>query len=114
MRYAFRTFARYRSVRKVTTFGSARTAETEPTYRQAEEFAKRVVEAGFMLITGAGGGHYGACQAGLAGPTASESTSACRSSNGRTNSSPTTPKLVTFKYFFTRKLLFIRKRPTRS
>jgi hypothetical protein len=41
LRYAFRTFARYRSVRKVTTFSSARTAETEPTYRQAEEFAKR-------------------------------------------------------------------------
>ena len=64
LRYAFRTFARYHGVRKITTFGSARTAETEPTYRQAEEFAKRAVEAGFMMITGAGGGIMRACQGG--------------------------------------------------
>src|SRR5205085_633061 len=64
LRYAFRIFARYRGVRKVTTFGSARTAEADPSYRQAEEFARRIADEGFMIITGAGGGIMRACQAG--------------------------------------------------
>jgi uncharacterized protein (TIGR00730 family) len=109
LRYAFRTFARYHGVRKVTTFGSARTAETEPTYRQAEEFAKRAVEAGFMLITGGGGGIMRACQAG-AGRAHSFGVNIRLPFEQRPNEFiADDPKLVTFKYFFTRKLLFIKE-----
>ena len=109
LRYAFRTFARYRGVRKVTTFGSARTAETEPTYRQAEEFARRVAEAGFMVITGAGGGIMRACQAG-AGRAHSFGVNIRLPFEQNPNEFiADDPKLMTFKYFFTRKLLFVKE-----
>ena len=64
LRYAFRIFARFGGIRKVTTFGSARIAETDPVYRQAEEFARRIADGGYMVITGGGGGIMRACQAG--------------------------------------------------
>src|SRR5580704_6423097 len=65
LRYAFRIFAPYNEKRKVTIFGSARTAATKPEYQQAVEFGKKISEAGFMVITGAGpgimqAGHEGA------------------------------------------------------
>src|SRR5438034_9782433 len=65
LRYAFRLFAPYSHTRKVTIFGSARTAQNKMEYQQAAEFAKKIVAAGFMVITGAGqgimqAGHEGA------------------------------------------------------
>jgi uncharacterized protein (TIGR00730 family) len=109
LRYAFRTFARFSDVRKVTTFGSARTAETEPTYRQAEDFARRVAEAGFMVITGAGGGIMRACQAG-AGRAHSFGVNIRLPFEQKANEFiADDPKLMTFKYFFTRKLLFVKE-----
>src|SRR3974377_155106 len=56
LRYAFKLFAPYSHVRKVTIFGSARTLPTRMEYQQAVEFARKITEAGFMVITGAGGG----------------------------------------------------------
>src|SRR2546430_5453753 len=56
LRYAFRLFAPYAGTRKVTIFGSARTQPTRLEYQQATEFGKKIAEAGFMVITGAGGG----------------------------------------------------------
>src|SRR5437899_5583141 len=56
LRYAFKLFAPYSKVRKVTIFGSARTLPTRLEYQQAVEFGRKIAEAGFMVITGAGGG----------------------------------------------------------
>src|SRR2546428_5524670 len=56
LRYAFKLFAPYSHTRKVTIFGSARTLPTRMEYQQALEFGRKVAEAGFMVITGAGGG----------------------------------------------------------
>src|SRR5262245_42450424 len=56
LRYAFRLFAPYAGFRKVTIFGSARTLPTKLEYQQATEFGKKISAAGFMVITGAGGG----------------------------------------------------------
>src|SRR4051812_38072129 len=56
MRRAFRLFAPFRSVRKVSIFGSARTPESDPYYALARDFAQRIAEEGFMVITGAGKG----------------------------------------------------------
>src|SRR4030095_7075112 len=36
LRYSLKIFAPYRDVRKVSIFGSARTAESHPDYKQAE------------------------------------------------------------------------------
>src|SRR5215468_9285500 len=54
LRHALSVFARYRHVRKVTVFGSARAYPSNPAYGLAKAFAQRMVEAGFMVITGAG------------------------------------------------------------
>ena len=64
LRYALSVFERYRDVRKVTVFGSARALPSAPTYEVAKAFARRMVEAGFMVITGAGAGIMSAAQEG--------------------------------------------------
>src|SRR5947199_8189464 len=56
LRYAFRLFAPYAHKRKVTIFGSARTQPTRMEYQQEVEFGRKIAEAGFMVITGVGGG----------------------------------------------------------
>src|ERR1035437_2172415 len=56
LRYAFKIFKPYRQRRKVSVFGSARTETTHPNYQLALQFGKLLAEAGFMVITGAGGG----------------------------------------------------------
>src|SRR5690349_24104912 len=56
LRYAFKLFAPFAESRKVTIFGSARTQPTKVEYQQAADFGKKIAEAGFMVITGAGGG----------------------------------------------------------
>ena len=56
LRYAFKVFAPYSDIRKVTIFGSARTAEQEPAYQAAAKFASHLSQKNWMVITGAGGG----------------------------------------------------------
>lgn len=109
MRYAFKVFAPYRTVRKVSAFGSARTAETAEAYRQAKLFSSRIAEEGFMLITGAGGGIMRACQEG-AGRDRSFGVNIRLPWEQHPNEFiDRDPKLVSFKYFFTRKLMFIKE-----
>jgi len=109
MRTAFRVFAPYRHVRKVSIFGSARTAEGTPGYRQAKEFAARICHEGFMVLTGAGGGIMRACQEG-SGRARSFGVNIRLPWEQRANEFiDRDPKLVTFKYFFTRKLIFIKE-----
>src|SRR5215212_15790 len=56
LRYALKIFAPYRDTRKVSIFGSARTPEEHEDYKQAAKFGKLMADAGWMVITGAGGG----------------------------------------------------------
>lgn len=108
LRYAFRLFAPYAQTRKVTIFGSARTQATKLEYQQAVEFGKKIADAGFMVITGAGGGIM---QAGHEGAGLEKSFGANIRLPWEQSANPVIredKKLVTFKYFFTRKLIFIR------
>jgi len=108
LRYAFKLFAPYSQVRKVTIFGSARTQPSRPEYQQAVEFGRKIAEAGFMVITGAGGGIM---QAGHEGAGLDKSFGANIRLPWEQSANPIIredKKLVTFKYFFTRKLIFIR------
>src|SRR3989338_1495534 len=52
LRYAVKIFSPYRNIRKVSLFGSARTPKTDPAYRQAREFGRRIAARGWMVITG--------------------------------------------------------------
>src|SRR6058998_2711765 len=109
LRYAFKVFAPYAGVRKVSIFGSARTRPDAAAYRTAHEFARRIAAEGYMLITGAGGGIMRACQAG-AGRERSFGVNIRLPFEQKPNEFiADDPKLMTFKYFFTRKLLFVKE-----
>jgi uncharacterized protein (TIGR00730 family) len=109
LRYAFSVFARYRQVRKVAVFGSARTRRDSPVYSLANTFAKHVAEAGFMVITGAGDGIMRAAQEG-AGRERSFGLNILLPFEQEANEIIVNdPKLVYLKYFFTRKLLFVKE-----
>ncbi|MGH7305963.1 MAG: cytochrome D ubiquinol oxidase subunit II, partial [Candidatus Rokuibacteriota bacterium] len=60
LRYAYKVFAPYAAVRKVTVFGSARAASSEEAMGSARLFGKRMTEEGWMVVTGAGAGIMGA------------------------------------------------------
>jgi len=108
MRYAFRLFAPYAAVRKVTIFGSARTQPDRMEYQQAVDFGRKIVQAGFMVITGAG---PGIMQAGHEGAGPANSFGANIRLPWEQAANPVIredKKLVSFKYFFTRKLIFVR------
>jgi len=108
LRYAFRLFAPYAGIRKVTIFGSARTQPDKLEYQQAADFGRKIVKAGFMVITGAG---PGIMQAGHEGAGPENSFGANIRLPWEQAPNPVIredKKLVSFKYFFTRKLIFIR------
>ena len=108
LRYSFRLFAPYSHKRKVSIFGSARTKPDKIEYQQAAEFGKKIVDAGFMVITGAG---PGIMQAGHEGATPEHSFGVNIRLPWEQGANPVIAedkKLITFKYFFTRKLIFIR------
>jgi len=106
---AFQVFAPYRDVRKVAIFGSARTPETHPAYQLTEAFAWLITQKGYMVITGAGGGIM---EAGNRGAQVNMSFGANIMLPFEQSPNPyidTSSKLVSFKYFFNRKLMFIRE-----
>ena len=108
LRYAFKLFAPHAHVRKVTMFGSARTLPSRTEYQQAVEFARRIAAEGWMVITGAG---PGIMQAGHEGAGPEKSFGANIRLPWEQGANPVIQKdkkLITFKYFFTRKLTFVR------
>ena len=108
LRYALKIFAPYRDTRKISILGSARTPETHGDYIQAAEFAKQMAAAGWMVTTGAGGGIMAAGHGG-AGADPSFGLAIRLPFEQRTNEFiENDPKLINFKYFFTRKLMFVR------
>jgi hypothetical protein len=108
LRYAFKLFEPHAGTRKVTIFGSARTAPSKQEYQQAVDFARQIADAGWMVITGAG---PGIMQAGHEGAGPERSFGANIRLPWEQSANPVIQhdkKLITFKYFFTRKLTFVR------
>lgn len=107
LRHAYRVFGRYAQPHKVTIFGSARTPESHPDYAAARDFGSLMAEAGWMVITGAGGGIMAA---GHEGPGRDKSFGVAirlpfeQSTNAFIAGDE---KLIHFRYFFTRKLMFL-------
>jgi len=109
LRYAFKVFAPYRSVRKVSIFGSTRVREGQPYYQMAVRLGRRLAEEGFMVITGAGEGIMQAGHEG-AGRERSFGVNIQLPSVQRANRFiRDDPKLITFHFFFTRKLIFVKE-----
>ncbi|QYO67606.1 LOG family protein [Leptolyngbya sp. 7M] len=109
MEQAFRVFYPYRHVRKIAIFGSARIRRDTLEYQMAVDFAKCVTAQGFMVITGGG---PGIMQAGNEGAGIDKSFGLNIRLPFEQGSNPFIegdPKLINFKYFFTRKLFFLRE-----
>ena len=109
LRYAFKVFSAYRQVRKVTVFGSSRTSEDDPAYKLAERFAQLIVRRGFMVITGAGEGVMKGAQAGAGREMSFGANIVLPFEQVPNEYILDDPKLVTFRYFFTRKLMFLKE-----
>lgn len=109
MRYTTKVFAPYRDKTKVTIFGSARTSHDDPMYIKCVNFSRILADKGYMIITGGGGGIMQAGNEG-AGSEASfaanirlpfeQSANAVMLKN---------PRLISYKYFFTRKVAFVKE-----
>lgn len=107
LRYAYRVFGQYPEPHKVTIFGSARTPEDHPDYLAAVEFSRLMSEAGWMSITGAGDGIM---KAGHEGPGREGSFGVAIRLPFETSANDVIKgdeKLINFRYFFTRKLMFL-------
>jgi uncharacterized protein (TIGR00730 family) len=109
MEKAFSMFYPYRHVRKIVIFGSARVSPASAEYLMARDFGRAIAQQGFMVITGGGGGIM---QAGNEGATAERSFGLNIQLPFEETSNPFIAgdsKLLKFKYFFTRKLFFLRE-----
>ena len=109
LRHAVRIFSPYRETRKVTIFGSARTLPSDPCYKMAEQFAIEMVNNGFMVISGAGPGIMEAANKGASRENSFGINIKLPNEQGSNPYISGDPKLMTFKYFFTRKLFFIKE-----
>lgn len=109
LRYAMKVFKPYRAIPKAAVFGSARTPKDHPNYKIANDFGEKLVKKGWMVITG---GASGIMEAAMVG-------AGTQNSFGLNIMLPFEQfpnpmilgdlKLVNFKYFFTRKLMFLKE-----
>lgn len=107
LRYALKVFRPYQETRKITIFGSARTLPDHADYHACVSFSRAMAAAGWMVITGAGDGIM---RAGHGGAGAEKSFGVAIRLPFETSANDYIvgdPKLVTFRYFFTRKLIFM-------
>jgi hypothetical protein len=109
MANAFNRLRPFGRRRKVTVYGSARTPSTDPDYGLARELGQQLAAHGFMVITGAGGGIMHAAHEG-AGAFDSVGLNIVLPHEQAAN--PVIrgdEKLVSFRFFFTRKLFFVKE-----
>jgi uncharacterized protein (TIGR00730 family) len=109
MAEAFRVFRPYRSVRKLTMFGSARTLPEDPVYVLARDLASRLAGAGWMVVTGAGPGIMAAGSEGAGRDHSFGVNIRLPHEEGANPFIAQDPKLVEMRYFFTRKLMLIKE-----
>jgi uncharacterized protein (TIGR00730 family) len=109
LRYSFSVFEPYQHVSKVAIFGSARIQRDDPAYIVARDFGTQMAERGWMVITGAG---PGIMEAGIEGAGASNAFGVNIVLPFEAEASPliaNDPKLINYRYFFTRKLVFVKE-----
>ena len=109
LRNAWRIFRPYDNRRKIAVYGSARTHPDMPEARAAATFARRMVEEGFMVITGAGDGIMGAAQHGAGRDNSFGLNIKLPFEQSANETIHGDPKLISFNYFFTRKLTFVKE-----
>ncbi|MCL1599203.1 MAG: TIGR00730 family Rossman fold protein [Actinomycetia bacterium] len=109
LRYSFLVFNPHRDRKKVAVYGSARTQSDDPNYQMAEEFGRRMAEYHeWMVVTGAGPGIMEAANKG-AGTEASFGVNIRLPFENGANEYLSPGKVINFKYFFTRKVQFVKE-----
>jgi uncharacterized protein (TIGR00730 family) len=108
-RYAFKFFKPYRRQRKITVFGSARMQPDHPAYKLAVEFGQRMAEAGWFVVTGAGGGIMEAAHVGAGRDWAIGLNIMLPFEQSANPVMAGNKNLINLRYFFTRKLLFVKE-----
>ena len=108
-RYSFRVFAPYQGVRKCTVFGSARTKAGDPAYTCAHDFAAAIAARDWMVITGAGPGIMEAGHEGAGAERSFGVNIVLPFESDANKVIADDPKLINFKYFFTRKVMFVKE-----
>jgi uncharacterized protein (TIGR00730 family) len=109
MRYSFLVFEPYANIPKVSIFGSARTRQDDPDYLMARDFGRAMAEQEWMVITGAG---PGIMEAGIEGAGAENAFGVNIVLPFESEAAPVIagdPKLINYRYFFTRKLTFMKE-----
>jgi uncharacterized protein (TIGR00730 family) len=106
---AFRIFAPYRERQKVSIFGSARTLEQHGEYVAARDFAQAMAARGWMVITGAGPGIMAAGHQGAGAENSFGVGIKLPTEQSANEFIARDPKLIDFKYFFTRKITFMKE-----
>jgi uncharacterized protein (TIGR00730 family) len=109
LRHSFSVFRPYKHVRKVAVFGSARTEPGHADWEQARSFAERMVGEGWMVITGAGDGIMGAAQGGAGRESSFGVNIRLPLEQDANVVIAGDPKLINFRYFFTRKVIFVKE-----
>ncbi len=109
MRAAFAMFAPLKGTPMVTIFGSARTHPDDPLYDQARSLARRLAEAGWMVITGAGPGIMAAGAEGAGRDNAIGISIRLPFEEAPSEILAGGDRVVAMKYFFTRKLMLIKE-----
>jgi uncharacterized protein (TIGR00730 family) len=107
--YSFRVFAPYRHLRKVSIFGSARVERGADMYDATREFAQQIADAGWMVITGAGPGIMAAGHEGAGAEQSFGANIRLPGLNPANAYIAKDGKLINFKYFFTRKVTFLKE-----
>ena len=108
MEHSFDILEEHCHARKAVIFGSARSAPDGPVYLQAKEFARRIAESGYMVITGAGPGVMAAGNEGAGRERSFGMGIALPFETDANEFIEGDPKMILFKYFFTRKLAFLK------
>jgi uncharacterized protein (TIGR00730 family) len=109
LRYSFKIFSPYRDVKKVIIFGSARSKKASAEYKMAEEFTRKLTMKGYMIVTGGG---PGVMEAGNKGAKAGKEFALNIRLPYEQKPNPyidEKDKIINFKYFFTRKLIFVKE-----
>jgi len=109
LRYSFKIFSPYRDVKKVIIFGSARSRKRSAEYKMAEEFSQRLTQKGYMVVTGGG---PGVMEAGNKGAKAGKDFALNIRLPFEQKPNPyidEKDKMINFKYFFIRKLIFVKE-----
>ncbi len=109
MRYTSKIFAPYRTRKKVSIFGSARTQEQEQIYQKCVRFSRLLADKGFMIITGGGGGIMEAGNKGAGSENSFAVNIRLPYEQLPNRVMMENPRLITYKYFFTRKVAFVKE-----